>query len=540
MKTLLIALNASYTHTNLAVRYLSAAAQCPFYESNINQKEEILLEEILAHPADLYCFSCYIWNIELVLRLSQSLGQLRPDALIALGGPEVCFRAQALLDAYPFVDYILCGEGEQLLPEWLQALPRGAFVSGALGREGGDDVYRIVEDLDTLPFAYDEIPKNRIIYYEMSRGCPFSCTYCLSGSATGQGVRRLSLARIQADLLRLSGANVKVIKLVDRTFNADKAFVKQILPFVLAHTGEVTFHFEIGADLLDDELLALLSSAPPGKLQLEAGVQTCNAATLELVKRKTDLKRLQKNVKAIVDAGNIHLHLDLIAGLPAEDLTSFARSFDMVYALRPDMLQLGFLKLLYGSELRTCAGQHGILYQAAPPYRVLQTDHLSAQDLFLLRGIGELVERYYNSGRCQHALEYLTGQFASAFDCFARLHAFVGAGAQRPMSARAQLDLLAAFAREHCDPTWFLCLLKWDYYQSGAKGNVPECFGDIRLPFSGRQLRRTLGLPAGATLDLLPQNPQTGEKAQTLLVLDAPTENPGKKPDIRWVKLEKS
>lgn len=516
MKALLIAINASYSHTNLAVRYLSKSANCPFYETNINQPSGIILKNILQNDAEFYCFSCYIWNIEIVLKLAEDIKKIKPESCIVLGGPEVSFNAKELLTSHKFLDYILCGEGERMFPDFLNN-PE-ARIPGVVSRQAGDDSFQIVCDFSSVPYPYETLPENQIIYYEMSRGCPFSCTYCLSG-AMGGGVRRLPMQRIQSDLIKLSKANVKVIKLVDRTFNADKKFVKQILPFIIEQTGEVRFHFEIGADLLDDEIIEILNSAPVNKFQLEAGVQTCNNTTLELVKRKTDLEKLAKNITALITENKMHIHLDLIAGLPEEDLESFAHSFDFVYKLKPHMLQLGFLKLLYGSELRENARQHGIVFSEYPPYEVLFTKDITFEELNLLRNIDKLVDRLYNSGHFSNTLEYLAGQFDSAFEMYSLMAKFAQKSLDFSMSIARQAELLFDFGKNYGDGLRILALIKLDFLQNSIKGNRPKCFEEIDLNISKKQIFEQFKLEPTIKFEVLPINPINGERRLTLLII---------------------
>lgn len=516
MKALLIAINASYSHTNLAVRYLSKSANCSFYETNINQPINIILKNILENEADIFCFSCYIWNIEIVLKLAADIKKIRPEVKIALGGPEVSFNSKELILRHEFLDYILCGEGEDMFPAFLDDPDSG--VPGVVSRQGGDDSYQIVCDFSSVPYPYDVLPENQIIYYEMSRGCPFSCTYCLSG-AMGGGVRRLSMQRIQNDLIKLSKADVKVIKLVDRTFNADKKFVKQILPFIIENTGDVRFHFEIGADLLDDEIIGILNSAPINKFQLEAGVQTCNTQTLQLVKRKTDLECLARNITELISKNKMHIHLDLIAGLPEEDLESFASSFNFVFALKPHMLQLGFLKLLYGSELRQTAQRHGIVFSDFPPYEVLYTKDISFEELNLLRNIDKLVDRLYNSGHFSCTLELLEKHFDSAFEMFEKMAEFAKESLDFSISIARQAQMIYEFGKDYADGLRILALIKLDYYQNSIKGNRPQCFDEIELFISKKEIAQQFNISQSGKYEVLPINPINGEKRPTLLFI---------------------
>lgn len=553
MKTVLVAVDSQYVHMNLAIRSLSACCietEAPILrEYNINQQPYLILKDLLSLQPELAAFSCYIWNIEYVLRLCRDLKQSLPSVHIALGGPEVSFTPRQILTDFPEVDYVLCGEGEVSFPLLLSALKenRAPEIPGVVYRRGnaivGDGRYQLIPCLDELPSPYpkslpggDSLPigeTGKILYYESSRGCPFSCSYCLSG-AMGGGVRELSLPRVKEDLSRFVREGAPIVKLIDRTFNAHPLRAKEIVRYLIQLGGPTRFHLEIGADLLDEEFLALIASSPKGKFQLEAGVQSCNCQTLDAVVRHTRLDRLQHNVRVLMDCGKAHLHLDLIAGLPYEDYQSFAHSFDQVYRLEPHQLQLGFLKLLKGSDLWKQAQGYGLICRDYPPYEVLSTPWLSPGELLRLKGIEETVERYYNSGRARRAMAFLMEQaFPSPFACYEALADECDRRGylDRPMSAANQITALGDFAGERLDSTSygaFLTLLKLDYLSSGAKGAAPEIFEALR-PSSSIQDRvraaKRQGMITGhqarhAKFDLLPIQPDTGEAVETLIMVE--------------------
>lgn len=428
MRLAICSISSQYVHSSLAPWYLEAAVrercQTPVepvvVEATVNQPDKVILEKLYRLDPRMIGFSCTIWNMETVRRIVACVAQLLPQAVLVLGGPEAGFHPQ-LLEELPMVHYLVEGEGEESLPLLWDKLARGedpAAVPGLWRRENGALVGTPTQPLaqeppDPYSPAYFAALQGRIAYVETSRGCPFSCAFCLSGR--GDNSRFFSLERAKRDLLRLAGSGAKTIKLVDRTFNCSPRRADQIVAFLLERreAGDipagVCFHFEVAADLFDQESLALLAKAPAGLFQLEAGLQSFHGPTLEAVHRKTDLSKLEQNLRALLAPGNIHVHIDLIAGLPLEDLACFGRSFDRAYGLRPHMLQLGFLKLLYGSGLREEAGEHGFCFSPAPPYQVLSTRWLSYSDLLVLEETEDALERLYNSGRFPRTLDYVLG-----------------------------------------------------------------------------------------------------------------------------------
>lgn len=412
MLTLLIAINAKYSHTSLAVRSLRAALagaglSASIAEYTINQPLREILSSLAARAggeiSPRFLFSCYLWNIDYVRRLGEDLRRLYPESIILLGGPEVSFESEQLLQELSFADGILSGEGETLLPEvLLRGQARGVFHA------------RQPVDLDRLPFAYDDLAalSGRVIYYEASRGCPFSCAYCLSGGE--RRVRTRSLDLVFSDLQKLLDARVMQVKFVDRTFNANAARAGAIWGYLIERDNGVTsFQMEIGGDLLTDEHLDLLAGARPGLFQLEVGVQSTCETALEACCRVCDFEHLAGAMRRVMRDGRVHLHLDLIAGLPGESFSRFLRSYDEVFALAPHQLQLGFLKLLRGAPLYARTEADHLKFSPYPPYEILSTPELPFADLCRLKRLEEMTEVYYNSGRFSCLLQYLLAEETS-------------------------------------------------------------------------------------------------------------------------------
>lgn len=419
-KVLLSAVNAKYIHSNLAVRYLKKYCEAhiegiDIAEFSINDNINSILKKLYSLEADIYGFSCYIWNISLILSLCGSLKKAKPEAVIILGGPEVSYDPENILTDNTSIDYVVIGEGEATLLDLLDCIAVGnrslSDIPGIAYREGSDifvtQPRHLIPTLDVLPFPYDSFDgfENKIVYYETSRGCPFNCQYCLS--STIHGVRYLSMERLQQDIKSFVNAGIRQVKLVDRTFNCDIGRSILIMEYIIKQNSATNFHFEIAADLINERFLETVKKAPEGMFQFEIGVQSTNPKTLSAIKRVMDFDKVSHNVGKLVSFENAHIHLDLIAGLPYEDMKSFEKSFNDVYALKPDMLQLGFLKLLKGSGMRECCCEYGIEHHDFPPYEVIKTDWLSFKELLMLKDIEQVLEQYYNSGRFRNTLNYL-------------------------------------------------------------------------------------------------------------------------------------
>ena len=452
MKFLLVALNTKYIHSNPALYSLRAYAgpelqkQIELAEYTINHEFSEILGDIYKRKPDVLGFSCYLWNIRMVFELTKELKKLLPHTDIWLGGPEVSYDAPKVLSAHPEVTGVMVGEGEETFQELLSYYVgiektdmerdgEGIFFAGTTegdfsGIKGlclrtGYTAPRELTDMSGLPFLYEELSpfENRIIYYESSRGCPFRCSYCLS--SIDKQVRLRDLDTVKKELQFFLDHKVKQVKFVDRTFNCNHAHATAIWQYILEHDNGVTnFHFEIAGDLLNEEELLLLSRMRPGLVQLEIGVQSVNPETLEAIHRKMDVDKLERIVARINEGKNVHQHLDLIAGLPHEDYESFGRSFDRVYEMRPEQLQLGFLKVLKGSEMADRAEEFGICYTEKAPYEVLFTKWLSFNEVRKLKRIEEMVELYYNSNQFVHTLRFLEQAFVSPFSMYEALAEF--------------------------------------------------------------------------------------------------------------------
>lgn len=444
MKFLLAAIHAKYIHSGLAVYSLRSYAgkelreYIEVAEYTINQRMDQILADIYRRRPDVIGFSCYIWNISMVKRLARELAKLLPGVPIWLGGPEVSYEYEKLLEEFPEVTGIMTGEGEEIFRELLRAYldawqenlrSISVKIPGTATREGFFGVRELL-DMDRLPFYYEELEaaekeefKNKIIYYESSRGCPFRCSYCLS--SIEKQVRLRDAELVKRELQFFLDRRVKQVKLIDRTFNCNREHALEIWKYLLEHDNGITnFHFEIAAELLTQEELQLFSRMRPGLIQLEIGVQTTNRETLQAIHRPENPERLKMTVMSIREFWNIHQHLDLIAGLPFEDLKSFRQSFNDVFSMKPDQLQLGFLKVLKGSEMYERAEEYGIVYQSEPPYEVLYTKWLSYEDVQELKKVEEMLELFYNSDQFSYTLQVLQKFFEAPYDMFLVLAEF--------------------------------------------------------------------------------------------------------------------
>lgn len=437
MKILLAACNAKYIHSNPAVYDLRAYASrlkesILLREYTINQTKDEVLKDIYKSGAEVICFSCYIWNISYIKDLIPDLKKILPGAAFWVGGPEVSFDAEKLLKELPHLTGVMVGEGEETFLELASYYIEGngtlenirgiAYRDGEKIRHNG---WRKIMDLSQVPFAYENAEDftNRIIYYESSRGCPFSCSYCLSSIDKKLRFRDLSL--VKKELQFFLDQKVPQVKFVDRTFNCRHDHAMAVWQYIQDHDNGITnFHFEISADLIREEELELMRHMRPGLIQLEIGVQSTNPETIRAIHRTMDLEKLKKSVARVKGYGNIHQHLDLIAGLPYENYESFRNSFNDVYRMEPDQLQLGFLKVLKGSFMYQEAENYQILYKEKEPYEVLCTRWLSYADILQLKMVESMVEVYYNSGQFQHTLHWMIGAIASPFDFYESLGAF--------------------------------------------------------------------------------------------------------------------
>ena len=516
MKIVLAALNAKYVHSNLAVYSLAAYAKAQIgklqtekiqpeicvREYTINNNLDYILQSIYREKADVAAFSCYIWNIREVLEVAGGLAKAAPEISIWLGGPEVSYQSEKLLRENPFLSGIMSGEGERTFYELVKFWSReeGDDGAGLVDIEG--IVYRDRQSairktpsrdrifMDDIPFIYDDLSRfaNRILYYETSRGCPFSCSYCLS--SIDRAVRFRSLSLVERELQFFLDHKAPQVKFIDRTFNCNREHALAIWRYILAHDNGITnFHFEVGGDLLGEEELSLFWQMRPGLIQLEIGLQSVNPKTLKEIRRSMDIGKLKKNMLAIREFGNIHRHLDLIAGLPFEDFLSFQQSFEAAYEMKPDQLQLGFLKVLKGSYMEEKAESYRLVYQDAQPYEVISTAWISYDEILVLKQVEEMVEVYYNSGQFANTLDYLVPFFDSAFSFYRALGEYYdrerlyGIGFKR----EARYGALCAFAGErfshHTDFSQeeFDARLTFDYYLRENAKSRPAWAADGRI-----------------------------------------------------------
>jgi radical SAM superfamily enzyme YgiQ (UPF0313 family) len=446
MKVVLTAVNAKYIHSNLAVRYLREFTKELDYEAvtkeySINDRIERIVEDIMREKPDLVAFSCYIWNMEYIVKISTIIKTIDRSIEILYGGPEVSYDSEEYLKNQ-FVDYVIEGEGEQTFYEFIQFKLGNKDVENIRGiyykqninnMAGGNEVngYKIkynssrtLMNLNEVSFPYteEELIENKIVYYEASRGCPFNCKYCLS--STIHGVRFQEIDRVKKELQYIMDKGVRLVKFVDRTFNCKSDFAMAIWKFLIEADTNATFHFEISADILKQEEIELLKSAPKGRIQFEVGVQSTNPEVLENINRKIKFEDIKIKVKQLKKLKNIKQHLDLIAGLPGEDFMTFKKSFNDVYSIEPEAIQLGFLKLLKGSSMREESVKWGIRYSPYPPYEVLSTNHISYEELIILKQVEEMVDKYYNSGKFHSIINYFLPQFGTPFDFYNALGKF--------------------------------------------------------------------------------------------------------------------
>ena len=438
MKILLAACNAKYIHSNLAVYDLQAYASdyadhIVLKEYTINQQKDDIMRDIYLEHPDVVCVSCYIWNISFVKELMADLIKILPGADFWAGGPEVSYDAEKFLTENSEFKGVMVGEGEETFKElagyYVEKNPQNLKDMTGICYKDGDRIihngWRQIMDLSSIPFIYKDLSefKNRIIYYESSRGCPFSCSYCLS--SIDKKLRFRDTETVKKELQFFIDNKVPQVKFVDRTFNCKHDHAMAIWKYINEHDNGVTnFHFEISADLLREEELQEMSTMRPGLIQLEIGVQSTNPDTIKAIHRTMDFEKLKGIVDRIHSFGNIHQHLDLIAGLPYEDYDSFRNSFNDVYALKPQQLQLGFLKVLKGSHMMEMCKEYGIVYKTQEPYEVLSTKWLDYDHVLKLKTVENMVEVYYNSGQFQNTLEYLENFFPDAFSIYERLGSF--------------------------------------------------------------------------------------------------------------------
>ncbi|MCL2363099.1 MAG: DUF4080 domain-containing protein [Defluviitaleaceae bacterium] len=483
-KIILVAINAKFIHANLAIPSLIRHVRdlpgiiITALEFTTQDKINHILAEITDAQPDVVGFSCYIWNIEIVRNLVAALKKVRPGVCIILGGPEVSFDPEAQLAKCP-ADIVVRSEGEGALRDILTGTPLSE-INGISFYAASNEIHtsslrtKLPLEEIAFPYAADTLPQNKIIYYESSRGCPYTCGFCLSHSE--KPVRLLPLARVFRELDFFLAHRVNQVKFVDRTLNCARARALAIWQYLLDNdNGHTNFHFEISADLLDSAAIALLQKAPEGLFQFEIGVQSTHAPTLQLIRRQTHTDAALANIRALKSAPHVHILLDLIAGLPGESFTRVRQSFNDVYALTPHMLQLGFLKLLKGSRLREEAELHDIVYQDAPPYEVLYTAHITYEELKILKQIEHALDILYNSGHFAWTVSFAIPFFPSAFDFYASFAAhWKENGYHRAAQSLPRLfEILNNFLAPHTAPEARLNLLRYDWYATGNQKSPP-------------------------------------------------------------------
>ncbi len=494
MKTLITTLNSKFIHTSLSIRYLKSFVEKDFpdveiEEYTINQNIEYIVGDIFKKDLDVVAFSCYIWNIDNILQISETLKLVKPDIKIILGGPEVSFDGEKIIEDNSFIDFIIFGEGEETFKELLLNLNNKDnnfnSIKGLIFKDEEETYVNeprpLIQDLDNIPSPFNgnlHDFKNRIVYFESSRGCPFNCRFCLS--STIKGVRFFSLERVKKDLKKLIDAEVKQVKFVDRTFNAKKEYALEIMRFIIdQNVKNINFHFEVTAHLLDEEVLDFLAKAPEGLFQFEIGVQSTNPLTLEAIDRKTNTERLMDVVRRIKSFNNIHQHLDLIAGLPCEDINSFRKSFNDIYALRPEKLQLGFLKLLKGSELRYKKDLYGYKFLDKPPYEVLESNYIKYSEMLKLKGIEDLVEKYANELYFENSISYIINNFYE--EPFVFFESFAEYWEKEDLSSKAHsrvelYNILLEFYNSNTrkNQEMFRDIIRFDFICNSKSPTIPE------------------------------------------------------------------
>ena len=505
MKILLTAINSKYIHSNLAVYALKAYAlkkglpenvEIEIAEYTINQQFDHILMDIYERRPDVLCLSCYIWNLSYVERVAEEMKKLRRDMPVWIGGPEVSYDSVDVLKRLPQVAGVMKGEGEETFAVLVRLYGAGQAEDERLSEVEGitfrtqsgeikENLWRSPMNLSEVPFVYEDMTEfeHKIIYYETSRGCPFSCSYCLSSVDKKLRFRDLSL--VKKELQFFLDHKVPQVKFVDRTFNCNHQHAMEVWSYISEHDNGITnFHFEVSADLLREEELQLMEKMRPGLIQLEIGVQSVNPETIREIKRTMDLEKLKCTVAKVRSFGNIHQHLDLIAGLPFENMESFSRSFDEVYRMYPQQLQLGFLKVLKGSYMEEKKGDYGLVYQSRPPYEVLYTRWLSYEEILRLKGIEEMVEVYYNSRQFEQTIEALEKEFDSPFAMYEELWDYYKEKGLHDLQHKrsARYEILLDFISGQCQEKqeYFRELLIYDYYLRENAKTRPQFAGEIK------------------------------------------------------------
>ena len=499
MNIVLTAINAKYIHSNLAVYSLRAYAkkyreEIEIAEYTINQQMDDILMDLYKKNPDVLCFSCYIWNLNYVEELIREIAKIFPGLPIWVGGPEVSYDAQDVLQRLPEVTGVMFGEGEKTFLEVMDYYHESGVklseIKGIAYRGYDGEILQNdwceVMDLSEVPFVYHDMEdfKHKIIYYESSRGCPFSCSYCLS--SVDKCLRFRDVDLVKKELQFFIDEEVPQVKFVDRTFNCNHKHALAIWEYIKEHDKGITnFHFEVAADLLNEEELKLIESMRPGLIQLEIGVQSTNEETIREIKRTMRFEEVSRIVKRINVGENVHQHLDLIAGLPYEGMESFQKSFDDVYRLHPEQLQLGFLKVLKGSYMESQKEKYGLVYKSRPPYEVLYTNWLSYDEMMQLKCVEEMVEVYYNSGQFSYTLQKLEEEYQSPFDLYQELGKYYENHELHLMSHSriTRYEILLGFIKERWKEREMLYkeLLTLDLYLRENAKNRPKFSGEYTV-----------------------------------------------------------
>jgi len=474
MKVTLVGINSAYSHTNLAVYYLinnsiPKGVDAEIKQYNINMLEENVINDLFFSNSDVYIFSSYIWNIEYILKVASSLKKIT-NKTIVLGGSEVSFNAKKYFNEYDFIDYILAGEGEEITYKLLDALNKNIEINIENVFDKNSKDYNYVKkhiNFNDVIFPYTNIDmkklENKILYYESQRGCPYNCSYCLS--ELDKSLRFRDLDKVKKEIMFFIKSNVPLVKFIDRTFNADNKRAKEIIKFILKNSKNTKFHFEVCANLLDDEIIELFKSAPNDMFQLEIGLQSTNECTIKEINRTTDTKKIEINTKKLLENDNVHIHLDLISGLPYEDINSFKESFNYAYRIKPHMLQLGFLKVLHGTMMEKMKDKYMLEYNTFTPYEILSNKWISYKELSKLKNIEFLIDKYYNSNNFYNTLEYFVDKTASSpYEFYEKLSEyFINKGLyNRNLSKDDLYEVLFSYLKSYDEELAFN-LISFDY-----------------------------------------------------------------------------
>jgi len=499
INVLLVSIDAKNIHKPLAVWCIksycenySPMREIKVLENNINDNIDEIIGKVYRGAPDIVGFSCYIWNIELICKIAKTLKKLLPECIIVFGGPEVTFENN--INDYPFADYIIQGPGEAAFYDLLNKIedgiePLGKIISGTGAA------------FESLPSPYTEkyfdsfksgkmiSLKNQLIYYESSRGCPFHCEYCLSSVTSG--VEYLPVKRVKDDLYKIIAQGAKCIKFIDRTFNADKNRANEILLFIQSLDTECTFHFEVAADLFNDNLLAVIASMPVCRVQFETGIQSVNEKTLDAVSRRTNTKKALDNIRRLTEMKNCHIHVDLIAGLPYDSLLTFSQAVNLCLDANPHMLQIGFLKILKGSLIRKKSNSYGCSFADNPPYEVLNSNCMSYNDILVLKGLAKVIDKFYNSGMYKNTVHFAVENiFKSAYEFFIRLADFCEYKDNYKSSLKNSYTILLNFLLQYCDRKYAEHYIKLDCLTFDAKGILPDGIQQFRDKTAEAKLKR--------------------------------------------------